>query len=138
MSPPCPEAPLVESLKGSLEGRASRFLLCWSSAGSRRIMVLVGIQQPALSGLCFGRGEGICTLLAHILWIHFSGPSLKFLRLMRLMPGAEGKKCNFLPILAFEYLCLPVWSNHHNYHTPLMAWDSVPPFRGLLCPQLAG
>lgn len=32
MSPPCPEPSLVELLKGFLEGSASRFLMCWSSA----------------------------------------------------------------------------------------------------------
>lgn len=105
--------------------------MCWNSAGRRSFVVLVGIQQPALSGICFGRGAGTCMLLAHILQVCLSGPSLKFLRLMGLMTGGEGKNCNFLPILALEYLCLPVGSECHNYCTPLCGLGQCSPFQGL-------
>lgn len=130
MSPPCPEPFLVEDLWRGL----------WR------------VQQAGSS--CAGAvlaGGGLWCQWEYnsplFLWerdkhLHSAGSHpaappqcslLKFLRLMGLMPGAEGKNCNFLPILTHEYLCLPVWSKHHNYRTPLMAWDSVPPFKDLLC-----
>ena len=65
----------------------------------------------------------------------YPGPSLEILRLVGLLPRADGKSWHFLPILAHEYLGLglPGWSKCHNYQAPVCGPEWCPPFKGSLC-----